>query len=65
MPIMANFTIRGIVPRATLLARAHHWPDTEHRRAPVIDSQCWEAWVPKFLDRLCEAPRNHERYTDA
>jgi integrase len=37
----------------------------EHYRAPVVNSEGWDTWVPKFLERHCESPRTLERYQDA
>ncbi len=38
---------------------------TEHRRDPVVNSQGWDEWVTKYLERHCESPLTLERYRDA
>jgi site-specific recombinase XerD len=35
----------------------------EHRRGPVVNSEGWETWVPKYLQRHCQSRRTLERYT--
>jgi integrase len=37
----------------------------EFAKSAVPEGGNWDSWVPQFLDRHCEAPRTHERYTDA
>lgn len=34
----------------------------EHYRAPVVKSDDWETWVPKYLERHCQTARTLERY---
>jgi integrase len=53
-----NDTAKAKAMRAELEAKEHH-------RAPVADSEGWDTWVPKFLERHCESPRTLERYHDA
>ena len=53
-----NDTTKAKAMRAELEAKEHH-------RGPVVDSQGWDSWVPKFFQRHCEAPRTLERYLDA
>ena len=33
------------------------------RNAGEISGGGWDSWVPQYLDRHCESPRTHERYT--
>src|ERR1035438_2276790 len=53
-----NDTAKAKALRAELEAKEHH-------RGPVVDSQGWDTWVPKYLERHCESPRTLERYLDA
>jgi integrase len=52
-----NDTAKAKALRAELEAKEHH-------REPVVNSEGWDTWVPKFLERHCESPRTHERYLD-
>jgi len=51
-------TAKARALRAELEAKEHH-------RAQVVDSEGWETWVPKYLERHCKSPRTLERYLDA
>ena len=53
-----NDTAQAKALRAELEAKEHH-------RAPVINSEGWDTWVLKFLERHCQSPRTLERYFDA
>jgi len=53
-----NDTAKAKALRAELEAKEHH-------RAPVVDSEGWDTWVPKYLERHCESPLTLERYLDA
>src|SRR5271170_7012277 len=53
-----NDTTKAKALRAELEAKEHH-------RVPVVNSEGWDTWVPKFLERHCESPRTLERYIDA
>lgn len=51
-----NDTAKAKALRAELESKEHH-------RAPVVNSEGWDAWVPKYLQRHCETKRTLERYT--
>src|SRR5216683_2208012 len=51
-----NDTAKAKALRAELEAK-------EHRRVPVVNSEWWDTWVPKYLERHCETKRTLERYT--
>lgn len=51
-----NDTAKAKALRAELESREHH-------RGPVVNSEEWERWVPKYLDRHCQSARTLERYT--
>ena len=53
-----NDTAKGRALRATLEAKEHH-------RVRGVNSEGWDTWVPKFLNRHCDSPRTLERYLDA
>ena len=53
-----NDTAQAKALRAELEAKEHH-------RAPVINSEGWDTWVPKFLERHCQSPQTLERCYDA
>jgi integrase len=50
-----NETARAKALRAELEAKEHH-------RAPVVNTEGWDTWVPKYLERHCETKRTLERY---
>jgi integrase len=52
-----NDTAKAKAVRAELEAKEYH-------RAPVINSEGWDTWVPQYLVRHCESPRTLERYQD-
>jgi integrase len=51
-----NDTAKARALRAELEAKEHH-------RMPVVNSEGWDTWVPKYLERHCETGRTLERYT--
>jgi len=51
-----NDTAKAKALRAELEAKEHH-------RVPVVNSEGWDTWVPKYLERHCETERTLERYT--
>jgi asparagine synthetase B (glutamine-hydrolysing) len=51
-----NDTAKAKALRAELEAKEHH-------RVPVVNSEGWDTWVPKYLERHCESPLTLERYT--
>jgi integrase len=51
-----NDTAKAKALRAELEAKEHH-------RTPVVNSEGWDTWVPKYLERHCETKRTLERYT--
>jgi integrase len=51
-----NDTAKAKALRAELEAKEHH-------RRPVVNSQGWDTWVPKYLERHCESPGTLQRYT--
>lgn len=51
-----NDTTQAKALRAELEAAEHH-------RAPVINSEGWDTWVSKYLERHCQSERTLERYT--
>jgi hypothetical protein len=51
-----NDTAKAKALRAELEAKEYH-------RAPVVNSDGWDTWVLKYLERHCEAKRTLERYT--
>ncbi|MCC6819503.1 MAG: tyrosine-type recombinase/integrase, partial [Verrucomicrobia subdivision 3 bacterium] len=53
-----NDTAKAKALRAELEAKEHH-------RVPVVNSENWDTWVLKYLDRHCANPRTLERYVDA
>jgi len=53
-----NDTAKAKALRAELEVKEHH-------RMPVVNSEGWDTWVPKFLERHCESSRTLERYADA
>ena len=50
-----NDTAKAKALRAELEAKEHH-------RVPVVNSEGWDTWVPKYLERHCESPLTLERY---
>jgi integrase len=50
-----NDTLKAKALRAELEAKEHH-------RAPVINSEGWDSWVPKYLERHCQTDRTLQRY---
>ena len=50
-----NDTAKAKAMRAELEAKEHH-------RAPVVNSEGWDTWVAKYLERHCETRRTLERY---
>lgn len=50
-----NDTAKAKVLRAELEAK-------EHRREPVVNSEGWDSWVPKYLKRHCETEGTLRRY---
>jgi integrase len=50
-----NDTGKAKALRAELEAKEHH-------RVPVVNSEGWDTWVPKYLERHCESERTLERY---
>lgn len=50
-----NDTAKAKALRAELEAKEHH-------RAPVVNSEGWDTWVPKYLERHCQSKRTLERY---
>jgi len=53
-----NDTAEAKALRAGLEAKEHH-------RVPVVNSEGWDTWVPKYLERHCETERTLERYSDS
>ena len=53
-----NDTAKAKALRAELEAKEYH-------RVPMVNSENWDTWVPKYLERHCENPRTLERYIDA
>lgn len=53
-----NDTVKAKALRAELELK-------EHRGAPVIGSEGWDTWVPRYFEGHCESPRTKERYFDA
>ena len=51
-----NDTAKAKALRAELEAKEHH-------RAPAVNSEGWDTWVPKYLERHCETSRTLERYS--
>jgi hypothetical protein len=51
-----NDTAKAKALRAELEAKEHH-------RVPVANSEGWDTWVPKYLERHCETERTLERYS--
>jgi hypothetical protein len=51
-----NDTSKAKALRAELEAKEHH-------RAPAVNSEGWDTWVPKYLERHCETSRTLERYS--
>lgn len=50
-----NDTAKAKALRAELESKEYH-------RVPVVNSESWDAWVPKYLQRHCETKRTLERY---
>jgi integrase-like protein len=50
-----NDTAKAKALRAELEAKEHH-------RAPVVNSEGWDTWVPKYLERHCENELTLRRY---
>ena len=50
-----NDTAKAKALRAELESKEHH-------RVPVVNSEGWDTWVPKYLERHCETERTLERY---
>jgi integrase len=59
--------LRADSPSETAKARAlrAQLEAKEHSKVAVPEGGGWESWVPKFLERHCEAPRTRDRYEDA
>jgi integrase len=55
---LPNDTAKAKALRAELEAKEHH-------RAPVVNSEGWDTWVPKYLERHCNTEGTLERYLDA
>jgi hypothetical protein len=53
-----NETAQAKALRAELEAKEHH-------RVPVVNSEGWDTWVPKFMERHCQSPLTLSRYADA
>ena len=51
-----NDTAKAKALRAQLEAREHH-------RTPVVNSEGWHGWVPKYLERHCQTKGTFARYT--
>ncbi len=51
-----NDTAKAKALRAELEAKEHH-------RVPVVNSEGWDTWVPKYLERHCETKETFVRYT--
>jgi len=51
-----NDTAKAKALRAELEASEHH-------RVPVVNSEGWDTWVPKYLERHCESKGTLQRYT--
>src|ERR1700689_2308385 len=51
-----NDTAKAKALRAELEAKEHH-------RVPMVNSEGWDSWVLKYLERHCETERTLERYT--
>jgi integrase len=51
-----NETAQAKALRAELEAAEHH-------RAPVVNSEGWDTWVTKYLERHCQSERTLERYS--
>ena len=51
-----NDTAKAKALRAELEAKEHH-------RVPVVNSEGWDTWVPKYLERHCESKGTLQRYT--
>jgi integrase len=50
-----NDTAKAKALRAELEAKEHH-------RVPVVNSEGWDTWVPKYLERHCETKGTLQRY---
>ncbi len=50
-----NDTAKAKALRAELEAKEHH-------RAPVVNSEGWDSWVPKYLERHCDTKATLTRY---
>jgi integrase len=50
-----NETAKAKALRAELESKEHH-------RVPVVNSEGWDTWVPKYLERHCESTLTLERY---
>ena len=51
-----NDTAKEKALRAELEAKEYH-------RVPVVNSEGWDTWVPKYLERHCQTARTLERYS--
>jgi hypothetical protein len=51
-----NDTAKAKALRAELESKEHH-------RVPVVNSEGWDTWVLKYLERHCESERTMERYS--
>jgi integrase len=51
-----NDTAKAKALRAELESKEHH-------RAPIVNSEGWDTWVPKFLERHCQTERTAQRYS--
>ena len=51
-----NDTAKAKALRAELEAKEHH-------RVPVVNSEGWDTWVPKYLERHCETEGTLKRYS--
>lgn len=53
-----NDTAKAKSLRAELEAKEHH-------REPVVNSEGWDLWVPKYLERHCESKGTLRRYSSS
>jgi hypothetical protein len=60
--------LRADDPEQTLKARTlrAQMEAKELSRSPAAtEGSSWDSWVPQFLERHCQSPLTHERYSDA
>jgi integrase len=54
--------LRADDPNDTAKALRAELEAKEHHRAPVVNSEGWDKWVPQYLERHCESPLTLKRY---